>query len=71
MKKTDVLTHFGGTSATGKALGISKTTVSLWGEIIPWQYALLVSEVTDNAIKFDRTDYPDRFSSTDSDRKTA
>lgn len=71
MKKTDVLTHFGGTSATGKALGISKTTVSLWGEIIPWRYALLVSEVTDNAIKFDRTDYPDRFSSTDSDRKTA
>ncbi|MGG6116032.1 Cro/CI family transcriptional regulator [Salmonella enterica] len=70
MKKTEVLTHFGGTSATGKALGISKSTVSLWGEVIPWRYALLVSEVTGNAIKFDRADYPDRFSDTDSNRET-
>ncbi|WP_226019972.1 Cro/CI family transcriptional regulator [Serratia symbiotica] len=62
MKKSEVLAHFGGTNATGNALGISKSTVSLWGELIPWQYALLISEVTDNAIIFNREDYPERFS---------
>ncbi|UAN49721.1 hypothetical protein KGP26_18325 [Serratia sp. JSRIV002] len=61
MKKSEVLTHFGGTNATGKALGVSKSTVSLWGDVIPWQYALLISELTDNAMKFNRKYYPERF----------
>lgn len=61
MKKQAVLNHFGGTSATSRALGVSKTTVSLWKDHIPWQYALLVSEVTEQSLKFDRDDYPERF----------
>ncbi|SUP83796.1 Cro/CI family transcriptional regulator [Yersinia wautersii] len=61
MKKTEVLAHFSGTSATGKALGISKSTVSLWGEKVPWQYALLISEITGGSLKFSRADYSERF----------
>ncbi|MFK3763210.1 Cro/CI family transcriptional regulator [Serratia ureilytica] len=64
MKKANVLKRFGGTNATARALGVSKTTVSLWGEVIPWQYALLVSEVTNNELKFRRCDYPERFAVT-------
>lgn len=46
MKKQDVLNHFGGTTKTAIALGISKSTVSLWKENIPWKYALLVEKIT-------------------------
>ncbi|WGL97264.1 Cro/CI family transcriptional regulator [Arsenophonus sp. aPb] len=54
MNKSDVLAHFKGVTNTAIALGVSKSTVSLWREIIPWQYALLVSELTDQELKFDR-----------------
>ncbi|WGL96522.1 Cro/CI family transcriptional regulator [Arsenophonus nasoniae] len=61
MNKSDVLAHFKGVTNTAIALGVSKSTVSLWREIIPWQYALLVSELTDQELKFDRKKYPERF----------
>ncbi|WP_434430433.1 Cro/CI family transcriptional regulator [Aeromonas veronii] len=31
MKKLDVIAYFGGVTKTAKALGISKSAVSLWG----------------------------------------
>lgn len=50
MKKQDVLNHFGGTTKTAIALGISKSTVSLWKENIPWKYALLVEKITKGSL---------------------
>ncbi|MGK0600357.1 Cro/CI family transcriptional regulator [Yokenella regensburgei] len=62
MKKSQVLNHFGGTTPAARAIGVSKSTVSLWGETIPWQYALLIAELTEGDMAFRREDYPTRFS---------
>ncbi len=37
MKKSEVLGYFGGVVKTAAALGTSKTTVSMWGEEVPWE----------------------------------
>ena len=37
MKKSEVLGYFGGVVKTAAALGTSKTTVSMWGEEVPWR----------------------------------
>ncbi|EMT5586385.1 TPA: helix-turn-helix domain-containing protein [Providencia stuartii] len=50
MKKQDVLDYFGGTTKTANALGISKSTVSLWKETIPWKYALLIEKITNGSL---------------------
>ncbi|EKH12570.1 hypothetical protein ECPA34_2405 [Escherichia coli PA34] len=42
MKKSEVLGYFGGVVKTAAALGTSKTTVSMWGEDVPWKWALLI-----------------------------
>ena len=39
MKKSEVLGYFGGVVKTAAALGTSKTTVSMWGEEVPWKWA--------------------------------
>lgn len=59
MNKTKVLEYFGGTVATATALNVSKSTVSLWGEIIPWKYALLIAAATNGSQPFDWMDYPE------------
>ncbi|AVL75541.1 Cro/CI family transcriptional regulator [Providencia hangzhouensis] len=50
MKKQDVLKYFGGTTKTANALGVSKSTVSLWKETIPWKYALLIEKITNGSL---------------------
>ncbi|WP_339057365.1 Cro/CI family transcriptional regulator [Candidatus Regiella endosymbiont of Tuberolachnus salignus] len=57
MQKKEVITHFGSTTATAKALGISKSTVSLWKEIIPWKYALLIEKVTEHDLTYNSAWY--------------
>jgi transcriptional repressor of cell division inhibition gene dicB len=52
MKKSDVLALFDGTTKTAKALGTSKSTVSNWGDDLPWKWALLVEKVTKGALKY-------------------
>ncbi|HFO4079755.1 TPA: Cro/CI family transcriptional regulator, partial [Escherichia coli] len=49
MKKSEVLGYFGGVVKTAAALGTSKTTVSMWGEEVPWKWALLIQAVTAGA----------------------
>ena len=44
MLKRDLINHFGTATAAAKALGVSKSTVSLWKEVVPWQYALLAEK---------------------------
>lgn len=53
MKKSEVLGYFGGVVKTAAALGTSKTTVSMWGEDVPWKWALLVQAVTAGALKYE------------------
>lgn len=57
MHKNDVIAYFGNGTKTAKALGISKSTVSLWDVVIPWKYALLVEKVTKGGIKYDAALY--------------
>ena len=51
MKKLDVIAFFGGVTKTSKALGISKSAVSLWGEEIPYGRACQVQLVTKGRLK--------------------
>ncbi|WP_414835793.1 Cro/CI family transcriptional regulator [Escherichia coli] len=53
MKKSEVLGYFGGVVKTAAALGTSKTTVSMWGEEVPWKWALLIQAVTAGALKYE------------------
>jgi len=59
MRKATVIEHFRGTVATATALNISKSTVSLWGDVIPWKYALLISAATAGTLPFNWKDYPE------------
>ncbi|HDU8430977.1 Cro/CI family transcriptional regulator [Morganella morganii] len=51
MQKSDVIKFFNGTTKTALALGISKSTVSLWKSEVPWKYALLIEKVTQGKLK--------------------
>lgn len=53
MLKKTVINYFGGTVATAKVLNISKSTVSLWEEVIPWKYALLIEKLTQKKLMLD------------------
>lgn len=53
MKKESVLERLGGTTATAEFLGLAKSTVSQWGEIIPWKYALLLQHLTNGDLRYD------------------
>jgi DNA invertase Pin-like site-specific DNA recombinase len=57
MLKRDLITHFGTATAAAKALGVSKSTVSLWKETIPWQYALLAEKQTNGVLSYDPKSY--------------
>lgn len=59
MRKSTVIEHFRGTVATATALNISKSTVSLWGDVIPWKYALLIAAATAGSLPFNWRDYPE------------
>ena len=58
MYKTAVLKHFGGQQATADALGITKSAVSQWGELIPKGSAAYAEVVSRGQLKLDPTLYP-------------
>ena len=51
MKKLDVIAYFSGVTKTAKALGISKSAVSLWGEEIPYGRACQVQLLNKGKLK--------------------
>lgn len=55
MKKSDVIAHFGGVTATAKALGIKKSSVSQWGEEIPKGRAYEVQVMTEGKLMVNKT----------------
>jgi transcriptional repressor of cell division inhibition gene dicB len=57
MLKTDVITHFGSPAATARALGITKSAVSQWGDNIPERMAYRVQTVTDGVLTVDPSVY--------------
>ena len=57
MFKHELIKYFGTATAAAKALGVSKSTVSLWKKIIPWQYALLAEKATRGELKYDESHY--------------
>lgn len=58
MFKQELINHFGTATAAAKALGVSKSTVSLWKGAVPWKYALLAEKKTDGALKYNPLAYP-------------
>lgn len=53
MKKSDVLSYFGGVDKTAKALGITHVAVSKWGETIPKGRAYQIEVLTGGKLKAD------------------
>jgi len=59
MNKSEVLNYYGGVTATARYLNIAKSSVSGWSDPIPWKFALLISEITKNELRFEASDYPE------------
>ncbi|MBV2128186.1 Cro/CI family transcriptional regulator [Arsukibacterium indicum] len=57
MKKQTVLDHFGGTSATAKALGITPASVSLWVDLVPKVRAYQLERMTKGKLRFNESLY--------------
>ncbi|MFM1711879.1 Cro/CI family transcriptional regulator [Aeromonas salmonicida] len=51
MKKNDVLEYFGGVSKAANALGITRSAVSQWDEIIPESSAYKIESLTGGKLK--------------------
>jgi transcriptional repressor of cell division inhibition gene dicB len=58
MLKKDVLSHFGSVKATCKAIGITRSAVSQWKEIIPQGCAYKVQFITGGRLQVNPTLYP-------------
>jgi DNA-binding transcriptional regulator YdaS (Cro superfamily) len=58
MKKDDVIAHFGGNQVTtAKALGITKSAVSQWGDVIPEGMAYKIQVITAGVLRVDPAVY--------------
>ena len=57
MKKSDVITYFGGVGKTAKALGVSHASVSGWTDLIPKGRAFEIEVITKGALKADASLY--------------
>ena len=57
MKKIDVIDHFGSQVAVKEVLGINKSSVSQWSEIIPEKQALRLEKITKGVLKYDPSLY--------------
>lgn len=55
MRKHDAIAHFGGVTATAKALGISHAAVVKWGDTIPQGRAYQIEVLTGGALKADQS----------------
>lgn len=53
MTYTDVLAHYGTQVAIAKALGITQSTVSAWGGIVPAKYQYQLEVITEGAMRAD------------------
>jgi len=61
MKKHDAVFHFKSQAALARAAGVSRQAVWDWGEFVPPAIAELLQEITDGALKYDPSVYPDTY----------
>ena len=57
MKKSDAISHFGSSSELAKKLGISKQSVSQWGDEVPRGRAFELEHLTNGELKADLNHY--------------
>ena len=57
MRKSDVLAHFKTATAAAKAIGITKSAVSQWGDVVPEDKAYRYEVVTRRKLKVDKSLY--------------
>ncbi|MCR3957552.1 Cro/CI family transcriptional regulator [Aeromonas veronii] len=61
MKKDQAIQFFGGSNAMARAVGVTKSTVSEWPEIIPAKYATRIHFASGGKLDFCLEDYrPDQ-----------
>lgn len=53
MYKAVAIAHFGNTVKLAKILGITSSSITQWGEIIPEKQALKLERLTNQALKYD------------------
>jgi len=58
MRKADLIKHFGSGVAAAKALEVTKSAVSQWGDVIPEGMAYKAQIVTGGALRVDPSLYP-------------
>jgi DNA-binding transcriptional regulator YdaS (Cro superfamily) len=58
MYKSDVIKFFGNQVSTGRALGVTKSAVSQWKEVVPEAVAYRAQRVSRNKLKVDPSLYP-------------
>lgn len=51
MNRHDVYKHFGSISATARALGVTRQSVSMWPDIVPLHHQLLLEKLTGGALR--------------------
>ena len=51
MKKNEVLSYFGSSTAVAKELGISKQSISQWGAVIPRLREFEIERITKGKLK--------------------
>ncbi|CAM4031909.1 MULTISPECIES: Cro/CI family transcriptional regulator [Lelliottia] len=57
MKTADVISHFGKKANVARALRISRSSVSEWGDIVPEKRAARLEKITGGALKYDSALY--------------
>lgn len=61
MKKHQAIEFFGGSNAMARAVGVTKSTVSEWPEVIPAKYATRIHFASGGRLDFGLEDYrPDQ-----------
>ncbi len=58
MRKDDLIRHFGTGVAVAEALGVTKSAVSQWDDIIPEGMAYKAQVVTGGMLRVNPADYP-------------
>lgn len=53
MFKKDVVRYYGSMAAAGRAMGISKSAVSQWPELVPELWAYKIQVLTKGALRLD------------------
>ena len=53
MKKSEVVAYFGNQTKLAEALGVNKSSISQWPDIIPEKQAFRIERITKGKLKYD------------------